>query len=78
MTTLVLLIYAALSLVLGGCAATYEIWSAPAMLDRADGRGKFPSPKSTTGEAIGIGLFVALVWPVVVVIAIVDDWGEHR
>ena len=76
--TTILFLYAALSLVLGGCAATYEIWSTPTMLDRADGRGKFSSPKSTVSEALGIGLFVAVVWPVVVVIAIVDGWGARR
>ena len=69
----VFLIYAGLSLMIGGCAATYEIWSPPTMLDRADGRGKFPSPKSS---AIGIGLFVAIVWPIVIIIAILDGWGS--
>ena len=73
--TTVLLIYTGLSLLIGGCAATYEIWSTPTLLDRADGRGKFASPKSS---AIGIGLFVAVVWPVVVLIAILDDWRERR
>ena len=54
--TIAVLAYAALSLVLGGIAATYEIWH-------------FPSPKVS---AVGIGLFVALFWPVLVVVLILD------
>jgi hypothetical protein len=68
-TTLVILVYGALSLLIGGVAATVEIWTPPTMLDRADGRGKFPSPKVS---AIGIGLLVALFWPGLVVVATID------
>jgi len=36
----------------------------PLMLDRADGRGKFPSPKMQGSELIFLGVFVAVLWPV--------------
>jgi len=74
-TTLAILIYAGLSLVIGGIAASYEIWSKPTMLDRANGRGKFPSPK---GSPIGICLFVAILWPILAVRAIADAWSARR
>ena len=73
--TLTILIYAGLSLVIGGIAASYEIWHKPLMLDRANGRGKFPSPKD---NPIGVGLFVALLWPVLAVLAIGDAWSVRR
>lgn len=72
--TITIAVYAAVSLVLGGIAATYEIWHRPMLLDRADGRGKFASPKMGLGEVIFFGLFVALVWPLLVVLWIVDAW----
>lgn len=71
----VLLIYVSLSLLLGGAAATYEIWSPPTMLDRADGRGKFPSPKV---GAVGIALFVAILWPALGSLLILDMWSARR
>lgn len=77
-TTLVILIYAGLSLALGGIAASFEIWQQPTMLDRANGRGKFPSPKAKTGETIGICLFVAVLWPILLVLAIADAWSARR
>ena len=76
--TSVLLGYAALSLVIAGTAATYEIWHRPMWLDRADGRGKFPSPRRRFGEVILFGLFVALLWPLLAVAAIADAWGGRR
>ena len=66
------LVYAALSLVIGGLAATYEIWHRPLMLDRADGRGKFPSPKMQGSELIFFGVFVAVLWPILAVAMIFD------
>ena len=66
------LVYAGVGLLLGGVAAMVEIWSAPTMLDRADGRGKFPSPKPTVGDAIGICLFTAALWPILILLAIAD------
>jgi len=45
--TVAILIYVIVSLAIGGACATYEVWSRPTMLDRADGRGKHPSPKMT-------------------------------
>lgn len=73
------LVYIALSLVLGGITATIEIWwQPPTMLDRADGRGKFRSSRSTTGEAILFGLFVVVLWPFLVGAMIVDTWSERR
>ncbi len=44
-TTMVVILYAGLSLLLGGVAAMYEIWRSLTMRDHVDGRGKFPSPK---------------------------------
>ena len=61
--TVAILVYAAASLVIAGAAVTYEIWHRPMLLDRADGRGKFPSPKMSLGEVVFFGLFVALFWP---------------
>ena len=69
------IIYAGLSLLIAGVVVTYDLYSPPTMLDRADGRGKHPAPKSTTGELIGIGVFVAIVWPVLLVVWIYDEWG---
>ena len=70
--TTAILVYAALSLLVGGAAVTYEIWHRPLMLDRADGRGKFPSPKMSAGEVISFGLIVALFWPLLVVALLAD------
>jgi hypothetical protein len=74
-TARVILIYAGLSLVIGGIAASYEIWHKPTMLDRANGRGKFSSPKES---AFGICLFVAILWPILAVLAIADAWSARR
>jgi len=74
-TTVAILIYAGLSLVVGGIAASYEIWSKPVMLDRANGRGKFRSPKAS---AIGICLFVTILWPILGVLVIADAWSARR
>ena len=68
----VILVYIAGSLVIAGAAATYEIWHRPMLLDRADGRGKFPSPKMGPGELIFFGLFVALFWPLMAAAAVAD------
>ena len=70
--TTIVLAYVGLSFAIGGVAATYELHSPPTMLDRADGRGKHPSPRATTGELIGIGLFAAIAWPVLLIVAIYD------
>ena len=66
------LLYTGLSLLIGGIAVTYEIWHRPLMLDRADGRGKFPSPKMQGSELIFFGVFVAALWPVLAVAMIFD------
>jgi len=58
------LIYVGLSLLLGGSAAMIDIWSPPTMLDRADGRGKFASPKMHDVEIVMFAVFVALIWPI--------------
>jgi hypothetical protein len=76
--TVAILIYAALSLVIGGAAATYEIWHRPVMLDRADGSGKFLSPKMSPGELVFFGLFVAIFWPLFAVATIADAWSARR
>jgi hypothetical protein len=76
MSDAAVLVYVVLSLLIAGIAVTYDLHSPPTMLDRADGRGKFPSPKSTLGELIGIGVFVALVWPLLFVVWIFDGWGK--
>jgi hypothetical protein len=67
--------YAAASLLLGGLAAMYEIWHRPMMLDRADGRGKFPSPKMSAVEVV---LFVAVLWPILAVVATLDVMKARR
>ena len=72
--TSAIIVYAALSLVIGAAAATYEIWHRPTMLDRADGRGKFPAPKMGLGEVIFFSLFAALFWPLLAFAMIVDAW----
>lgn len=71
-------VYAVLSLVIGGVAATYEIWHCPVLLDRADGRGEFPSPKMGLGEVIFFSLFAALFWPLLAAAAIADARGGRR
>ena len=76
--TLAIIVYVSLSLVIGGAAATYEIWHRPALLDHADGRGKFPSPRIGFGEAIFFSLFAALFWPLLAVAAIADALGGRR
>jgi len=70
------ILYAAMSLLIGGAAVTYEIWHRPVMLDRADGRGKFPSPKMQIGELIFFGLFVIVLWPYLGIALIVDARSE--
>ena len=76
--TTAILIYTAVSLIIGGAAASYEIWHRPLMLDRADGRGKFPSPKMKTGEVISFGLLVTLFWPLLAVAMFADVWSNSR
>jgi len=75
--TAAILVYIALSLVFGGIAATVELWTPPTMLDRADGRGKFSSPRPRLSEALGIGLFCAGLWPFLAVLAIFDRATER-
>lgn len=75
MTTAVLA-YAVVSLVVGGGSVTYEIWHRPLMLDNADGRGKFPSPKMQGSELLFFGVFVALCWPVLAVVMFADARSE--
>ena len=77
MVTTIGIVYAGLSLLIAGVVVTYELYSSPTMLDRADGRGKHPSPKSPTGELIAIGVFVAIIWPVLLVVWIYDEWGPR-
>ena len=76
-TTLVF-IYVTLSLLVGGAAVTYEIWHQSVRLDRADGRGKFPSPKMQIGELIFFGLFVIIFWPILLIPMILDAIGATR
>lgn len=66
------LLYMGLSLLISGVAVTYEIWHRPLMLDRADGRGKFPSPKMQGSELIFLSVFVAALWPVMVIAMLFD------
>lgn len=58
-----ILIYVAVSLLLGAMVATFEVWSRPAELPRAEG-GTFPSPPH---GALAIGLFVTVFWPVLLI-----------
>jgi hypothetical protein len=62
--TTAIIIYVTVSLVLGGLAATYEIWYRPADLPRADGKGTYPAPKV---GPIGMFLFVATLWPILLI-----------
>lgn len=66
-----ILIYTGMSLVVGGAAAN-EIWRCPLMCHRADGRRKF------SGEVIFFGLFVALLWPFLVVPVCEESGGNDR
>lgn len=70
---MIMVLYAGVSLLIGGLAATYEIWHKPTMLDNADGRGKYPSPKIHGGELFFLALFVSLLWPLMVVWLIADE-----
>ena len=68
-----ILVYGVLSIAFGGVAATVESWDRPpTMLDRADGRGKFASPRSNLSDAILIGVFVMLLWPLLLIAALID------
>jgi hypothetical protein len=62
--TIALIVYIAGGIVFGGLAATFEIWDRPADLDRADGSGTFKSPRF---DALWIGLFVAVCWPLLLI-----------
>lgn len=70
-------LYVALSLLIGGCVLTYEIWHRPAMLDRADGRGKHPSPKMRGFDLVLFGVFVVVFWPCLLIAMIVDPPGTR-
>jgi hypothetical protein len=59
-----LFVYIAMGLVLGGVAAYVEVTDKPTDLECADGRGTFKNPKYS---AIGIGLFVAVFWPILLI-----------
>lgn len=74
----IFLSYVGLSLVLGGLAAMMDVWSQPTMLDRADGRGKFASPKMRVGELALFAVFIALLWPVFAIVAFVDRVRQGR
>lgn len=75
-STTIAICYAALSLVIGGVTVTYEIWHKPLMLDRADGRGKFASPKMQWEELIFFGLFVIVLWPYLAIAIVLDREDE--
>jgi hypothetical protein len=74
----IVIVYAALGCLIAGIAVTYEIWHCPAMLDRADGRGKFPSPKMQLGELVFFGLFVIVLWPYLAIALVVDELSTKR
>jgi len=65
-----LYVYVGISIFFGGCAFALELWwismSIP-LLERADGRGYFKSPAVS---ALALGLFAAIVWPLLLVGAI--------
>ena len=71
------IVYAGLSLLIAGVVMTYDLYNPPTMLDRADGRGTHPSPKSSSSELIWLGVFVAIVWPILLVVWIYDEWGQR-
>lgn len=60
----VLIVYVTVSVVLGGSVAAIVILTDSDEQPRADGRSTFLSPKV---RAIGIGLFVAVVWPLLLI-----------
>jgi hypothetical protein len=70
--------YAALGCLIAGIAVTYEIWHRPVMLDHADGRGQFPSPKMRLGELVFFGLFVIVLWPYLAIALVVDERSTQR
>ena len=74
----IVIVYAALGCLIAGIAVTYEIWHRPAMLDRADGRGKFPSPKFGVLALIFFGLFVIVLWPYLAIAIVVDTRSIKR
>jgi hypothetical protein len=61
------LVYIGFSLALGGFAAMVDIWSPATMLDRADGRGKFASPKMKSFELVLFAIFIAIFWPLLMI-----------
>lgn len=69
------IVYAVVSFLIGGAAAVYD-WHESARFDRADGRGTFPSPKLRGGELVFFGLFVALLWPLLVLMMAVTEGSE--
>jgi hypothetical protein len=85
--TAIVIIYAALGCLIAGVALTYEIWRRSVMLDRADGRGKFPVPKMRLGELVFFGLFVIVLWPYLAIMVVVgtrdpgddddDEWSPR-
>jgi len=62
-----LCIYIGLSIFFGSCVAAIEIFTEEPLLMRTDGRGYFKSPKMS---ALAIGLFVAAIWPLLLIGAI--------
>jgi len=73
-----ILSYVGLSFFLGGVAATIELRKQPTMLDRADGRGKFQSPRLRLDEGLLFGLFVMILWPYLMIAMIVDVVSPKR
>lgn len=62
--TLIVLIYVGLSLFFGGIAATIETWIPTHELPRA---GRWRGREIERPSAIGMGLFVAVLWPLLLI-----------
>jgi hypothetical protein len=68
--TLAILIYVAVSFVLGGITATIEIWWQPP----GHGLTRYHPPKSTLSDAMLFGVFVMMFWPLLFGAMIIDEW----
>lgn len=68
--TIVGLVYVALSLVIGGLSATIVLWK-PELFTR---NGPFRLPK-TLLELVYFGLYMATLWPVLAMVAIINNRG---
>jgi hypothetical protein len=75
MATVIGLVYAALSLMIGGMSATIVLWK-PGLFERASAERNLPLPK-TLYELLSFGFHMALFWPLLVLMSIRDRRGAQ-